>query len=277
LESLIEGGVHGVFALGTTGEAAGLSEQRRREVIDRVCSQAGDRIPVLVGVSDTSIVESLRLAEHAAARGAAAVVMTAPYYFPLSGDEMLAFLERVSGEFALPLFLYDLPSHVRFRFDPETVRRASALPNVCGIKDSTGELEQFVKLKDALADTPDFSILVGPEQLLGAAVSRGAHGAVCGGANLYPELYVGLYHAAVAGDSAEIARKHELVMKICERIYTVGGAESSYLRSLKCALAWKGVLTEDVMAEPYSSLQGAEREQIRECLVELGLLLQPVR
>jgi 4-hydroxy-tetrahydrodipicolinate synthase len=275
LGSLIDGGVHGIFALGTTGEAAGLSHRLRREVIERVCAQCKGRIPVLVGVSDTAIVESLRLAEYAALCDAAGVVMTAPYYFPVSQDEILAFLERTSGEFPLPVFLYDLPSHVRFRFAPETVKRAAEFPNVWGIKDSTGDLEQFLMLQKALSARPEFSILVGPEQLLGAAVSRGAHGAVCGGANLYPELYVGLYHAAVAGNTAEVNRLHEMVMKICERIYTVGHKESSYLRGLKCALAWKGI-GDDFLAEPYTPLCGKEREIIRECLVELGILAQPV-
>lgn len=276
LASMMDAGIHGVFPLGTTGEAASLSHRLRRELIERVCSQAAGRIPVLAGVSDTSVVEALRLAEHAASCGAAGVVMTAPYYFAVSQTEMLEFLERVSGDFPLPLFLYDLPSHVRFRFDPETARRAADLPNVWGIKDSTGDFDQFLKLKAALADRPDFTILVGPEQLLGAAVSQGAHGGVCGGANLYPELYVGVYSAALAGNAAEVERLQAMVMKICEEIYTIGDRESSYLRALKCALAWKGVISQDVLAEPYSALRGEERERVRECLVELGILPQPV-
>jgi 4-hydroxy-tetrahydrodipicolinate synthase len=273
--SLIQGGVHGLFTLGTTGEAPSLSGELRREVIERVCDQCRDRIPVVVGVSDTSVVESLRLAEHAALCGASAVVTTAPYYYPLTQTEVLEFLERVSGEYALPLFLYDLPSHVRFRFEAETVRRAAEFPNIWGIKDSTGDLEQFLRVREALSDRPDFAILVGPEQLLGAAVSRGAHGGVCGGANLYPELYVGLYEAAAAGNTAEVKRLHETVMSICERIYTVGDKQSSYLRAMKCALAWKGIGT-GFVAEPYSPLRGDERESIRESMVELGILAQPV-
>jgi 4-hydroxy-tetrahydrodipicolinate synthase len=261
--------------LGTTGEAQGLSQRLRREVIERVCDQCRGVFPVLAGVSDTSVVESLRLAEHAASCGAAGVVTTAPYYFPLTQGEMLAFLERVSGEFPLPLLLYDLPSHVGFRFDPETVRRAAEFPNVWGIKDSTGDLDQYLMLRDALSARPEFTILVGPEQLLSAAVSRGAHGGVCGGANLYPELYVGLYEAARSGNAAEMARLHGLVMKICDEIYTVGNHESSYLRALKCALAWKGI-GQGFMAEPYSGLGQADRERIRERLVELGILPQPV-
>ncbi|MEX2303684.1 MAG: dihydrodipicolinate synthase family protein [Bryobacterales bacterium] len=275
LASLIDGGIHGVFALGTTGEATSLSQRVRHEIVDRVCGQCDGLFPVLVGVSDTSVEESLRMAEYAASRGAVGVVMTAPYYFPLTQSEMLSFLERVSGEFPLPLFLYDLPSHVRFRFEPETVRQAAEFPNVWGIKDSTGDLDQYLQLRDALASKPEFTILVGPEQLLGEAVSHGAHGGVCGGANLYPELYVGLYDAARAGNQAEVARLHEMVMKICDQIYTVGEKGSSYLRGLKCALAWKGIGS-GFMAEPYSMFGNEDSERIRECLVDIGILPQPV-
>lgn len=271
VDSLIEGGVHGLFILGTSGEAPGLSYRLRREVIERVCRQAADRLPVIVGVSDTSLAESLRLAEHAALCGACAVVTTAPYYYPISQSEMLAFLERVSGNYPLPIFLYDLPSHVRFRFEAETVRRASDFPNLCGIKDSTGDFEHFLALRGVLAEKTDFSILVGPEQLLAAAVSHGAHGGVCGGANLYPELYVDLFKAAVDGNDEEVARLHDLVTRICDHIYTVEQKGSDYLRGLKCSLAWKGIC-QDFMAEPYTALPDELRARIGQRMVELGIL-----
>jgi 4-hydroxy-tetrahydrodipicolinate synthase len=271
VDSVTAGGVRGLFILGTSGEAPGLSYRLRREVIERVCSQAAARLPVIVGVSDTSLAESLRLAEHAARCGACAVVTTAPYYYPISQSEMLAFLERVSGDYPLPLFLYDLPSHVRFRFEAETVRRASSFPNICGIKDSSGDFDHFLALRGALAENPAFSILVGPEQLLAAAVSCGAHGGVCGGANLYPELYVALFQAAVEGNDEEVARLHDLVMRICDRIYTVEQKGSDYLRGLKCALAWKGVC-EDFMAEPYTALCDELRAKIGQSLVDLGMV-----
>src|SRR5690606_34572002 len=80
VEHLIGGGVHGIFILGTTGEAPSLSYRLRRELIDLVCQLADRRVPVLVGITDTSFVESVNLAGHAASAGAAAVVLSTPYY-----------------------------------------------------------------------------------------------------------------------------------------------------------------------------------------------------
>ena len=76
---------------------------------------------------------------------------------------------------------------------PETVRAASQMPNVYGLKDSSGNADYFAKVKSVMADRPDFALLVGVEEILAEMVARGAHGGVCGGANLYPRLYVDLY------------------------------------------------------------------------------------
>ena len=96
VEHILAGGVAGLFVLGTTGEAPSLSYPLRREVIDRVCRQVDGRVPVLVGVTDTSFVESVRLAGHAADAGASAVVLSAPYYFPAGQPELLVVRRRTS-------------------------------------------------------------------------------------------------------------------------------------------------------------------------------------
>src|SRR6187401_480832 len=80
---MLAGGVHGIFALGTTGEAPSLSYRLRREMVERTCQLVAGKVPVLVGITDTSFVESVELARHSAAQGAKAVVLSAPYYFPV--------------------------------------------------------------------------------------------------------------------------------------------------------------------------------------------------
>jgi 4-hydroxy-tetrahydrodipicolinate synthase len=256
--------------MGTTGEGPSLSYRLRREMIDRVCAYANGRLPVLVGVADTSLTESLRLAEHAAGKGATAVVATCPFYFPLSQGDYLCFLERTSSQFPLPLFLYNLPQHVGFSIAPETVRAAALLPNIWGFKDSSGDLAYLGKVIDLLRDRPEFTILNGPEELLADAVALGAHGGVCGGTNLYPELYVRLYIAARDRNEAEAHDLQERVRHICDILTSGGGG--SYLRGLKCALGLAGICS-DVPAEPLSACSDAIRETIRR---ELARVIPPV-
>src|ERR1700744_6220445 len=84
IEHILGGGVHGLFILGSTGEGPSLSERLKRELIERSAKIVDHRVPLLVGISDTSLADSIALAKHAAEAGADAVVCTSPFYFPIS-------------------------------------------------------------------------------------------------------------------------------------------------------------------------------------------------
>ncbi len=270
VEHLLSGGVHGIFILGTTGEAPSLSYCLRHELVDRVCRHVAGRVPVLVGVTDTSFVESVNLATYAASAGAQAVVLSAPYYFPAGQPELLEYIEDIASELPLPVFLYNMPSHTKLTFEPDTVRQALQIPNIVGMKDSSAQMIYFHKLRTIAAERPDFSLLVGPEELLGEAVLLGAHGGVCGGANLFPRLYVELYEAASAAELDRIALLHARVMQLGETIYSVGKHRSAFIKGLKCALSCLGIC-DDFMAEPFQRFANPQREQIEKYLAGLGV------
>ena len=270
VEHLIDGGVHGLFILGTTGEAPSLSYRLRQELIDRVCRQVSLRVPVLVGVTDTSFVESVKLAQHAAHAGAQAVVLSAPYYFPAGQPELLEYVQDIAGELPLPVFLYNMPSHTKLTFEPETIRKALEIDNIVGLKDSSAQMIYFHKLRQLVADRPDFSLLVGPEELLGESVLLGGHGGVCGGANLFPRLYVDLYEAASAAQLDRIALLHARVMQLGDTIYSVGKHRSAFIKGLKCGLSCLGIC-DDFMAEPFRRFGASQRAQIQKYLADLGV------
>ena len=162
VEHILAGGVHGLFLLGTTGEGPSLSYRVRCELIERVCGQVDGRVPVLVGVTDTSFVESVNLAGIAADEGAAAVVLAAPYYFPAGQPELMEYLEHIAVEMPLPVFLYNMPSHTKIKFELGTLRQALALPNVVGLKDSSGDLDYFQQAVEVIRGFPGASLLMGP-------------------------------------------------------------------------------------------------------------------
>lgn len=274
LESLVEhmlaGGVHGIFALGTTGEAPSLSYRLRREMVERTCELVAGRVPVLVGITDTSFVESVNLARHSAEQGAQAVVLSAPYYFPVGQPELLEYVEDLVPELPLPVFLYNMPSHTKVTFDLETVKRAMQLPGIAGLKDSSGNMVYFHQLLRELPQRPDWTLLVGPEELLGESVLLGGHGGVCGGANLCPKLYVALYEAAVANHVQRVRELHAQVMRISGTIYKVGRYGSAFIKSVKCALSVLGIC-DDFLAEPFHRFREQERERVGAYLREFGV------
>lgn len=250
IEHLIAGGVHALFVLGTTGEAQSLSYKLRVEMIKNTCRITKGRLPVLVCISDTSIVESVNLARIAADNGADAVVSAPPYYFAAGQPELIEFYENLTPQLPLPLFLYNMPTHTKVNFAPATIQRIAEDPRVIGFKDSSANAVYFQSVMYAMKERQDFSMLVGPEEIMAESVLLGAHGGVNGGANMFPELYVELYNAAKNTNLEELKRLQEKIMQISATIYTVGQHGSSYLKGLKCALNLLGICS-DYVAAPF--------------------------
>ena len=270
IEHLIAGGVDALFVLGTTGEAQSLSYKLRVEMIKNTCRITKGRLPVLVCISDTSIVESVNLARIAADNGADAVVSAPPYYFAAGQPELIEFYENLTPQLPLPLFLYNMPTHTKVNFAPATIQRIAEDPRVIGFKDSSANAVYFQSVMYAMKERQDFSMLVGPEEIMAESVLLGAHGGVNGGANMFPELYVELYNAAKNTNLEELKRLQEKIMQISATIYTVGQHGSSYLKGLKCALNLLGICS-DYVAAPFHKFEQREREKIWKALQKLGI------
>ena len=271
IEHLIAGGVHGLFILGTTGEEQSLSYDVRKQMIREACRINHGRLPLLACITDTSIVESIRLARVAADCGADGVVSAPPYYFATGQPELAQFYEELVPQLPLPVFLYNMPSHVKVSFAPDTVRRIARNPQVVGFKDSSANAVYFQSVMYKMQERQDFAMLVGPEEITGECVLLGAHGGINGGANMFPELYVAMYEAARSGDLQRVRQFQQYIMQISTTIYTVGKHGSSYLKGLKCALSLLGIINDDFVASPFYKFDAPEREKIRMALAALPL------
>lgn len=258
IEKVIGGGVSGLFVLGTTGEGPSLSYRLRREVVSVACRVARGRVPVLVGITDTAFVESVELAKHSAEAGADALVAAPPYYLPEGQPELIEYIRHLLPELPLPFFLYNMPSLTKVSFEVETVRTLIDDPKVHGIKDSSGNMTYFHRLCALAREREDWSLLMGPEELLLDAVLAGGHGGVNGGANVFPELYVALHRAAAGGDMNRARELHAMVMEVSTKLYQVGRHSSAIIKGIKCALSLEGVC-DDFMAEPFHRFRDEER------------------
>ena len=269
IEHVIAGGVSGVFILGTTGEGPSLSYRLRRELIERTCALVRHRVRVLVGISDTAFVESVNVARWAAESGADAVVLAPPFYLPEGQPELQEYLDGIVPELPLPLFLYNMPALTKVQYEFETLRRALDNPRIIGLKDSSGNMAYFRHALDLLKSRPDWSLLIGPEDLLAEAVLAGGQGGVNGGANLFPRLFVELFAAAKRGDTARVAELQQQVLQVGQ-LYRIGQHASAVIKGLKCALALSGIC-EDGMAEPFHRFREPERMKVQQLLEALKL------
>lgn len=270
IEHILGGGVHGLFILGTSGEAPSLSYRLRRELIERACKQVNGRVPVMVGITDTSLVEAVNLARHAANFGARAAVTSTPYYVPIGQPELVEYIEKLVTELPLPLFLYNMPQMTKVIFELDTLKQVAHLEGILGIKDSSGNMEYFNKLLELKRLRPDWSVLVGPESYLAETVHRGGDGGVNGGANFYPSLFVDLYDAVKNGDAAREAELQKIVVQVGQ-VYSVGRHASAVIKGMKCACSLLEIC-DDFMTEPFERFNPPEREKVRAILESLDLL-----
>jgi dihydrodipicolinate synthase/N-acetylneuraminate lyase len=267
---LLDGGVHGLFILGSCGEGPVLSPAVQRELIERTTALVAGRVPVLVGITDACVSESLVLADHAADVGADAVVAAAPFYFQMSQHQLVRWAERLAARSPLPMLFYNMPAMVKISIEPESMRQLTQCPNIVGFKDSSFDLQLFQQLAAVgRAERPEWAMLVGPEELLPGAYACGGNGAIPGGANIAPQLFSAMYDALVEN-------KHDLVdtlhnqANLLQPLYALGGQPGSFIVGIKSAVAALGICNEQWAGE-FDELTPDQRQQLQAILTSLGL------
>lgn len=268
VEHLLGGGVNGLFFLGTCGEGPSLARLVRNQVVTRVTQQVDGRVPVLVGVTDSAFGETVEMARFAAAYGADAVVLAPPYYFPAGQPELREYLEHILDVLPLPVFLYNMPSHTKLVLEIETIRTVLHHPRLVGIKDSSGDLNYFARLLELRKERPELSILIGPEHFLLRSLEMGSDGGVCGGANVFPDLFVKLVAAYRAGDAARVKQCQQKVDAL-QGLFAIGRHSSAVIKGIKSALHCLEICS-DEMAEPFRKFNDPEKMQVAELLLKLS-------
>ncbi len=261
IEYLLEGGVHGIFLLGTNGEGPSLGYGLRKQLISEACEIVQGRVPVLVGITDTSFEAALEIAHHSKEAGADALVVAPPFYFPISEQEMIEYLGELAPLLPLPFLLYNIPSCTKLHLGVDAVRKAKNLGAI-GVKDSSGDIASLHEIIEEFKNEPDFSVIVGNELFLSDTIVRGAHGAVAGGANFFPRLFVELYDACLKKDANGIDELSNQVLKIDETIYNVENSPTRSMKAIKCALSIMGICG-DHMAPPLGQLDTAQRTKVK--------------
>jgi 4-hydroxy-tetrahydrodipicolinate synthase len=274
IEHLIGGGVHGIFILGTTGEAPNLPYSVRSALIERTCKLVGSRVPVIVGITDTSYQDAIRMAVKSYECGALGVVAAPPYYYQVSQADLLHYFKRLASDSPLPLFLYNAPLNTHLWLEIATVIQAAGEPNIAGLKDSGLNMGYLHAVTEAVRSFPEFTLLVGPDDLLAEAVLLGAHGGMAGGSNVWPRLFVELYEAAVAHDVARVAALHRHAVQFDTAVYRSADHAANPVRGLKCALSLMEICSDEITLplRPYSA---RERDCVQQYLRGIDVLSAP--
>jgi 4-hydroxy-tetrahydrodipicolinate synthase len=200
LDRLLAAGVHGVFVLGTNSEFYALDEREKQEVIATAVAHVGKRVPVLAGTGAETTREAVRLTRLAEREGADGVSVITPYFISPTQQEIFDHYRRIAESTSLPVVLYNNPSTCGgLKIDVETVARLAEIPNILGVKDSSGDLQNTIEYLRVVPSR--FAVLQGRDTLIFSALQFGARGAVPATANIVPSLLVEIYEAFRRGDS----------------------------------------------------------------------------
>lgn len=261
---VVDRGVHGVFPLGTNGEAPLLAADERDRVVEAVVDEVGGEVPVIAGVGAPSTVRTVAHADHAEAVGADGIVVVTPYYYPLDHEGALEHYRRVAEAVSIPVYIYHIPSKTGNELSLETLADLAAIDAVAGVKDSSKDVPW---LAQAIDTTPDLTFLAGSDSLIFTGLEIGCSGAVSAVANVFPELVVDCYEAYDAGDEDRARDRQSTIFAVRDALKT-GGA---YMSGVKTALRMRdfdpGPLRSPLRLKDDESA-AAMRRQLRELDLE---------
>jgi len=193
-------GVHGIFVLGTTGEFYSLSEAEKQAVTAAAIEHVGTRAPVFVGTGAETTGEVVRLSKMAAKEGATGVSVITPYFLKPTQSELFDHFRQVAEVAGVPVILYNNPATCAgLSIEPDTVAKLAEVPNVIGIKDSSGDLQNTIELVKR-TNPETFSVLIGRDTLILAGLLFGTRGAIPATCNIAPRLCVDIYESFRGGE-----------------------------------------------------------------------------
>jgi len=234
---LIEKGVDGIFPVSSCGEYVHLDMDERKYLIDIVVDAAKGRVDITPGTGATCHQKSIELANYAREKGCSAIVLHGPFFFKNINEIVEGHLKKVALSVDIPVFLYNIPFFAN-EVTPEITANLCSLPNIVGIKDSSGNMVNVMNLIDMTRRVkPEFKVLVGAEEILFPALAAGGNGCMVATACMMPEFIVGIYKNFRAG-KPDIALKLQLAILELIRVmksvnFPQGFKEAVNIRGIK--------------------------------------------
>jgi 4-hydroxy-tetrahydrodipicolinate synthase len=263
IEHLIDGGVHAIIPLGSTGEFAKLSMDERKRVLESSIDQVAGRIPVIAGTAAVGTWEVVELSQHAESVGAEGVQVVAPFYGKVNEDEIFDHYRRISESVGIPVLIYNNPITSGVDISPDLLARLSELPHIDGVKEATGDSRRIRQIISLAGDT--LSVFVGTDDNVLEAFALGAQGWVSGMANLIPGRCVALYEAAAVQNDIKTARALYYEMgAFCDIIES-----DAFVQNIKAGLEILGIEA-GPPRPPFLPVSDADREQIKSILGQLA-------
>ena len=261
----IEAGIHFLVPCGTTGETPTLTPEERLRVVEIVVDEAKGKVPVLAGAGGYNTHEVIESAQQMARAGADGILSVAPYYNKPTPEGLYQHYKAIAEAVPLPVIVYNVPGRTGVNVDVATITRLSAVPNIVGVKEASGNMTQMCEICRAVP--PDFLVLSGDDALTLPVMSIGGRGIVSVASNEVPAEMSRMVEFAEKGDFASARKLHHDLLPLMQ----INFIESSPI-PVKAAMAMMGLLDE-IYRLPLVPPRPASRDRIAQVLRDLGLPL----
>ena len=272
---LIEGGVHGLYPNGSTGEFTRFTPQQRRRIVQIIVDQTAGRVPILAGAAEANVPETLAACEYYHGLGVRAVAIVAPYYYRLSPDNVYAYFKEIGRHTPVDVTLYNIPMFASPIDVPTIGRLSEECPRIIAIKDSSGDVAQMIRMIEAVRpNRPDFSFLTGWDTVLLPMLLIGCDGGTNASSGVVPELTRKLYDLTVSGQLDQAWRVQAGVTKLFDTSLSSADFPEGFRVGVSLRGFRMGTGRQPLSQEHRAKLNELERT-LRQFLAEEGLAAAP--
>jgi 4-hydroxy-tetrahydrodipicolinate synthase len=264
VEFHLESGTDGIVPVGTTGESPTLSYDEHKKVIEWVVKTVGGTVPVIAGTGSNSTAEAIELTDFARKVGADASLQVCPYYNKPTQEGFYQHFKAIADEVDIPLVLYNIPGRCGGSgLTPQTVARLSEIENIVAIKEASGSLDMTSEIL-SLCNIP---VLSGDDSLTLPICSVGGKGVISVVANIVPADVKAMTDLILEGDFVSARKWHRKIFPLAKALLSL----ASNPIPVKAAMAMLNLASEELRL-PLTPLNEAQKAQLRETLVQYGIL-----
>lgn len=212
VERHIKARMDGVFCLGTNGESYAMDFNEKVQVIKTVVEQAAGRIPVYAGTGCITTKETIRLTKKAEELGADCASIICPYFAASTQNGLYEHFSSIAKSVDIRILIYNMPARTGINVEYPTAVKLSKIPNIVGIKDSSGNFDNMIRYIEETDD--DFAVLSGNDSLILWNLMAGGRGGISGIANILPEIMASIYTYWKAGDFKNAKKAQDCIRPI---------------------------------------------------------------
>lgn len=260
---VIENGVSGIVPAGCTGEAATLSHQEQKRIIDIAIEVSS--VPVIPGTGSNNTKEAIELTKYASDAGADAAMLITPYYNKPTDAGLIMHYKTVAEKCDIPIILYNVPSRTGKNMSADVVAELAKVENIVGIKEASGDINQVSKIIELTRDL-DFVVLSGDDSLTLPIMALGGKGVVSVAANIIPRQMSDMVIAFLDGRLDRARELHQILSPLFRALFL----ETNPI-PIKTAMGWRG-LAAGKLRPPLYTLSEMNATKLRGVLESLVIL-----